>query len=160
MKRSLNNQSVNLFELEKGKDENVVYICDCTACEECDEDGLCKHTTYIEHAINFKEISDGKYIEKENTNDQIRKRSLIIVKRRCKSTPDVIEKRRQEIIKQINEGFLYLETYENLEFCQIFDNDLEKCSTIIFSPPPTTRSERFRKLPTLYFKQIIGIEEE
>ena len=121
----------NLFELEKGKDENVVYICDCTACEGCDEDMPCKHTTHIEHAINFKEIGDGKYIEKENTNDQIGKRSLIIVKRRCKSTPDVIEKRRQEIIKQINEGFLYLETYENLEFCQIFDNDLEKCSTII-----------------------------
>ena len=30
-----------------------------------EEDGLCKHTTHIEHAINFKEIGDGKYIEKE-----------------------------------------------------------------------------------------------
>lgn len=52
------------------------------------------------------------------------KRSLIIIKRTgFKVTPDETEKRRQEIIKQVNEGVLYLEAWENLEFCEIFDKE-------------------------------------
>lgn len=53
------------------------------------------------------------------------KRSLIIIKLTgFKLTLDATEKRRQEIIKQVNEGVLYLKSWEDLEFCEIFDRDL------------------------------------
>lgn len=52
------------------------------------------------------------------------KRSLLIIKLTgFKLPPDVTEKRRQEIIKQVNEGVLYLKPWEDLEFCEIFDGD-------------------------------------
>lgn len=43
--------------------EQVVYICDRKACKKCHPE--CMHTSNIDHAVNFKKVSDGKWMEKE-----------------------------------------------------------------------------------------------
>lgn len=42
----------------------ILYLCDQERCENCHPD-YCKHTTDIKHAKNFKEGSEGIYIEQE-----------------------------------------------------------------------------------------------
>lgn len=42
----------------------ILYLCDQERCENCHPD-FCKHTTDIKHAKNFKEETDGIYIEQE-----------------------------------------------------------------------------------------------
>lgn len=52
-----------------GREETVAYICDGNACEKgCSSgEGFCFHTTDVRHAVNFKEVSPGKFIEEYTT---------------------------------------------------------------------------------------------
>lgn len=46
----------------------VAYLCDGKACEVCPNDNgyrLCRRTTDIRHAVDFEEISPGKFMQKE-----------------------------------------------------------------------------------------------
>ena len=44
----------------------IAYVCDQDKCDICHGgDNHCKHTTDIDHALNFKKVDDGKYIENE-----------------------------------------------------------------------------------------------
>lgn len=45
----------------------ILYLCDRKKCIECYED--CKHTTDINHAVNFEE-DDGYYIEQSDGSRQ------------------------------------------------------------------------------------------
>ena len=47
------------------REETVAYICDGEACEKgCSSGaGFCFHTTDVRHAVNFKEVSPGKFME-------------------------------------------------------------------------------------------------
>lgn len=42
---------------------SVLYLCDGKRCASCSEE--CKHTSQIEHAVNFKEDASGNYWERE-----------------------------------------------------------------------------------------------
>ena len=42
---------------------SVLYLCDGKRCAFCSEE--CKHTSQIEHAVNFKEDASGNYWERE-----------------------------------------------------------------------------------------------
>ena len=47
--------------------KGVAYICDEKACESCNHGSVwapCYHTVDVNHAVNFKEIAPGKFIEK------------------------------------------------------------------------------------------------
>ncbi len=44
-------------------EKEILYICDRTLCENCHEE--CRHTTRIDHAVNFEKI-EGYIWEKEN----------------------------------------------------------------------------------------------
>lgn len=57
--------------MKKHRRKIVLYLCDREKCEDCSYP-VCKHTTDIKHAKNFKciEVSGAKgYIEKENENE-------------------------------------------------------------------------------------------
>lgn len=43
--------------------KKIAYICDRKKCENCND--YCHHTTDIEHAVNFQNLSDDVWIEKE-----------------------------------------------------------------------------------------------
>ena len=44
----------------------VLYICDQTKCEDCSAaEGLCHHTTDINHAANFIQIENDVFMESE-----------------------------------------------------------------------------------------------
>lgn len=43
-------------------DYSVAYICDRDKCDICPGEG-CRHTTDIDHALNFKKVEDEKYME-------------------------------------------------------------------------------------------------
>ena len=48
-----------------GREDTVAYICDGKACERgCSSGvGFCFHTTDVRHAVNFKEVSPGWFME-------------------------------------------------------------------------------------------------
>jgi hypothetical protein len=47
---------------------SVAYLCDEKACPECPNgrETLCCHTTDIRHAIDFREVAPGRYMQKED----------------------------------------------------------------------------------------------
>ena len=47
---------------------SVLYLCDGKRCAFCSEE--CKHTSQIEHAVNFKEDASGNYWEMENGGNE------------------------------------------------------------------------------------------
>lgn len=51
---------------------NVAYLCDMSRCEDCSFP-LCRHTTDIEHAKDFKRAHGGKYIQVDRTCRKVEK---------------------------------------------------------------------------------------
>lgn len=47
--------------------QKIAYICDRKKCENCHD--YCYHTTDIEHAVNFQNMSDDVWFEKEEKYD-------------------------------------------------------------------------------------------
>lgn len=46
------------------RESAVLYLCDQEQCEQCSAVfGQCFHTSDIQHAKNFKDVSDGLYFE-------------------------------------------------------------------------------------------------
>lgn len=49
---------------ELSKEIEVAYTCDQQQCANCSaEEGFCYHTTDIHHAVNFKEVAPGRFME-------------------------------------------------------------------------------------------------
>lgn len=64
-----NKQDVYIEELEMKEENDVVFLCDRKQCVNCSSE--CKHTTHIEHAMNFEK--QGKiWFEKEPKNAILR----------------------------------------------------------------------------------------
>lgn len=56
------------------KNIQVAYVCDKKACNggcpgRLDPDYPCRHTTDIEHAVNFMRVSDDKYFECDQVSE-------------------------------------------------------------------------------------------
>lgn len=57
-------------KLEKENDIAVAYICDKTACKDCNSQSECTHTTEIKYAKHFKKLAPGRYFEQEEKKDE------------------------------------------------------------------------------------------
>lgn len=56
------------------KNIRVAYICDKKACAggcpcQSDSDYPCRHTSDIEHAVNFMQVSDDQYFERDQISE-------------------------------------------------------------------------------------------
>lgn len=54
-------------------DYSVAYICDRDKCDICPGEE-CRHTTDIDHALNFKKVADKKYMEHDKEKENIYER--------------------------------------------------------------------------------------
>lgn len=53
------------------KNQNdVVYLCDGMACGYGNNCGDCRHTSDINHAVNFTQVSPGKWMEDEVMSEE------------------------------------------------------------------------------------------
>lgn len=57
-------------KLEKENDIAIAYICDKTACKDCNSQSECSHTTEIKYAKHFEELVPGRYFEQEEKKDE------------------------------------------------------------------------------------------
>ena len=53
------------IRVDYAKPKKVLYICDKKACGESCPNEACEYTCDIEHAGNFKLVSDGTYVEND-----------------------------------------------------------------------------------------------
>lgn len=95
----------------------VVYLCDRQACERaqthgCNTEHYCKHTSKIEHAINFTQLADNVYEE----------RSFMTVKRLLDFAPNVMWCRFEDgkgYTFDLHRNHDFMRTIEDMEVAEI-----------------------------------------